>query len=321
MSVLTTTIMKVDAQKGEGNSKEYSANYRVQTDDPNDGPVTVLNGFDGPDIGDGFNVRGERDNAARCVLIHPSPVEDSKLVWDVDVTWRTPSDVEESKPGQNGKPTNDPLRFASPVELSQQQMQRPVEKAILRSTIPPRPRNTMGPVVNSAGVIYDPPLEMDYAIDVVRVTRYLNFFPSGHWRSMTNAVNRDRFTIRRRVPRLNLQFEPFQCKMQSVGGSMQFINQVPLWVVQYEIHVDKTFGWRRDVLDRGRQKRIPEGTPEFYTLGAGVPAVKEITDNNGFPLRDPVLLNGYGQPLPPGAAPIYITYSVYPERPFRNLGL
>lgn len=328
MSIIETTVLDVDVTLGDGNSKEFSGLFRVRTDDPTHGPIYIAENFGGAKIGNSYDVNGERDGGVRCVKINPRRHDDNKKLWDVAVDWNTP-DIQNEQQGidDKGRPTNDPLKFRSKVDLSVQQMQRPVEKAILRTRLRGRRINTVGPVTNSAGVPYDPPLEKDYAIYVVRVTKNLPAFPNRHWSDYQNAVNKDAWNLTRRFPKLKLKLKPYTCKMQSISGSMQLQNNKLFWQVVYEFHVDTDFGWRRDVVDKGRSRLACAGDPIpgagglVYQQRVGRPPVMTIKDDDGFPVHEDLLLDGRGEPLPCGGKPFYINYSVYPELPFKKLKL
>jgi hypothetical protein len=324
-----------------GFQREYVTVYHVTTNDQNDGPQIVVDADGLPVIGNQYTgVGNDEDLNAYCVSLTPTRVPGSLYLWRVVAKWTTipgPGLGGEGSASRKIKvnkdldePTDDPIEFHDEMEVSSASYTAPVEKAKyidgFHSNVENfRAPNSLGPVINSALAVYDPPIEKDDTRMVVRVTRNLRIFPWNDAKKYRDAVNSDTFTINRVAA--NHTFQPFTCKITSIQGTFQITNGVPNWKVTYEFQV-KEETWRYEVVDRGVVAGAREGDPNGRggTISAsdivtGVPQVRRMTDPSGLPITEPVLLDGNGQPKAPEADTVYITYAIYNEYPFAALGI
>ncbi len=103
-------------------------------------------------------------------------------------------------------------------------------------------------------------------------------------------------------------------------------NDDVFWEIEATIAVDSVFGWRPELLDRGMQARAMVGDPDGRggTISSGdiedgQPELRAITDFDGRPIQQPVLLDGKGQPLKADEQAVYLTYEHPNERAFDDL--
>lgn len=310
----------------------YRTKYRVKVSDPLDSPKTVLAYFRShanlPWPGRPFSFGNGFDVSARCKTLDPDYVENSAGWYIVSATYESASG-DEQQPGQNpdGKPVGSPFSWHDEIEVSYTQISIPVEVAIFRQFVPANIKNKflkMGqetPVVNSAIVPFDPGLEEELDIKVIRISRYLKNWDGGAANGFQGAVNNDYVTIVKPAYKFKDGFAPYQGRVKQFSGSFGIVNGFSCWRVTVEVHVNPLqFGWRRVVCDRGIARRKAPGDPGGGSLGdviaPGDPVHAPIKDDEGFPISEPVLLNGNGQPLRPGEPIVYLVYQTRKERPF-----
>ena len=81
------------------------------------------------------------------------------------------------------------------------------------------------------------------------------------------------------------------------------------WYTQCDVELEyKADGWEIDILDMG--------TYEKFNTGTDYVKRKIVDPTTGRPPDGPVKLNGGGQPLPDGAADVFLTFRPYQWVPF-----
>jgi hypothetical protein len=253
------------------------------------------------------------------------------LIWFVTGTYKSPGRDQDHHQGtdDNGKPTTDPLQFHDEIEMHYAQHSRPVLTAKLISpAFPGRQAGSYGPVTNSARSVFDPPLERDNSRYTLKITKNKKSYPSTTADTYRDTVNSDNFTISKPKLGFTRSFSKYTVKMKNIGGSLKFQNDVVFWPVAYEMEIDTEFGWRVDVPDKGFSASAKQGDPDGRggtisgaDIIAGNAQVRVLLDAAGNPVREPVFLDGNGQPLQPGADVVYLTYAIYDELPYAGLGL
>ena len=364
-----TSVSK--AWRGSGGSKEvgkrsYTVYYRVETDDATDGVKTVLNHFRDtaglPHLGDVYTYEGPgvvSDNGVNLYKIDPVRDLQSATSWNVAVHYKSPDKKEgDDPPGgvgvdEDGEPTEDPTKFHGELDVSFIDFTRPVDRAVYRGgfsnyaieTGLANPRyiqpaeqlygglDTEGPVVNSAMVPFNPPLERNATRIQLRYTKNLAEYPRAIAGIFHRAVNQEACTFHFKRQGLKWTVHPYTAQCVSINGSFQESNDEQYWRVTWQILIDEEFGFREKVVDRGLHARAMVGDPDgrggtITSVAADQVTWRRITDKSGNPVSEPVLLNGNGQPLQlkggdnfEAIEPVYITYSVYPEKPFKFIGL
>lgn len=335
MSVSSVTVKHDDWTASVTDEKRtYTGTLIVQVSSRSDGPEVVVAGCT-VSLGDTYALGNDSDSDAICTSLDPKPVGGTGKLWHVAVKYETQDGESESGQDVNGNPTNNPLEFRDEVEVNWNTYSVPVEKAIFREgfvgdALIKRPVDSEGPVHNSVFVPFDPPLERDMSRLVLRVTRYHAAFPIATAILYKDAINSDVFTVNKVPQQLGeFQVPKYAAKMRPITGVWTTVNDYDVWRTTYEVEIDFEYGWRPQVVDRGVCARAAAGDPNGRggiispsEIVEGVPQVRRMLDAEGFPIAEPVLLNGDGQPLADNEEPVYLTWSVYSrELPFDFLGI
>lgn len=334
------------AATGEGplsTQYRYNANYLFEVDEPLQGPKTILQYFrtngDLPWIGDGFDYGAEQDSNSRCKTISPDRIDKSNW-FRVKVDFE-PLESEQPDKGEdeNGNSQEDPLLWHDEIDVSYTQVTIPVELATFRGTnrngingSPMRVRalGSDGPVINSAGVPFDPGIEYEVDVKIVRITKNVAEFDGNLNNQFQGAVNNDQVVINKQPYRYRDTWGPLTARIKNISGSFQIANRIPYWKKTIEVHITPV-GWRRLIVDRGLERRqLPgdirewdaNGTPIQISDGDILPGQSHhmrIKDADGYPITAPVLLDGDGAPLKPDRPAIYLEYQTYFEIPFAGI--
>lgn len=251
-----------------------------------------------------------------------------------------PHDEEEQDQGHDddGNPTFDPNLFHDEVDVSYTQISEAVEKAVYLGGFKGvaagkvQPGDVVVPM-NSALQPFNPPLERELDIKVVRITKFRQDYDGAHFDQFQGRINKAPVTINKIQCRYRDKWGKHQARCKNIGGQFQITNGVKYWRVTFEIHVHPR-SWDEEVPDRGLHARALLGDPNGKggTISnkdnvhhIGVPALRRLVDPRGVPISDPVLLDGDGQPLVRGEGdqlePVYITYQKYPEIDFKGMRL
>jgi len=310
---------------GKSTKKGYSLSYFVVTSALTDQSPAILDYFRRtsglPWIGDRLNVLGSRDNDVECTRIEPK--REGPTHWRVAVAWQSP-DQEETRPSNDGSgnETNDPFDWSDEVSVTFSKIQVPVYKARHRGGLQGVANGIEMTPANSATVPFNPPLMRDLAVRVVRISKIRNNYDGVANGSWIDVVNNDLVQVNKPRQRFSDTWQPFTAKVENWGGTFQIINKRPCWKVDLEVHVHP-ISWRDEVPDRGLHRRANPGDADGYggnfgaLLQSQVP-VARITDKQGHPISEEVLLFGNGQPIPPNHPPVYITWQKYEERAFNG---
>jgi hypothetical protein len=321
-------------QSSNNNAKKrtYNGTYLVHVDNPEDGQTLVENDYRIPYYGKPFQFGNASDPLAFCTDKRASRVSGTRLMWEVEVTWETKDQENDDNNDDDGNPSDNPFDWRDKWSWGGAKFTGPLEKAILQSEEMPkiREKGKDGPPVNAAGDIFDPPEERDFSRGVLRITKFLENFPSSIDDEYQDAINSDTFTIRK--PGLVRRFEPYTVKMEPLSGSLNYHkaqNGVEIAYVQVEYElVFRKDGWRFKVLNRGFNRRQQAG--DQNDNGVTISSADQIAnrarravikDDDDHPPKVPVPLDWDGQPLASGKDPIFIVYSGYKELPFGKLRL
>lgn len=153
-------------------------------------------------------------------------------------------------------------------------------------------------ILNSSDEPFDPPITEEFNDLLLRGVYNVAVFNPVGASIYINAVNTDFF----------LGFSPRQIKVvtytsreiRAITGN--FYVQI---TVEFQFRVD---GWRRKILDQGYRTREADV--------AGQRVYKNIKDDEGEDITEPVLLNGFGQPLVSGAPVVRQEYDTKSLLPF-----
>jgi hypothetical protein len=328
--------------------------YLVRTDSNLDGPQKIVSYFYSqfpnlPVLGTSYAYGNDSDPFAFCNKIDPQYQSDrSRKLWAVVCTFETIDKEQEQGRDKDGNPTNNPLEFHAELDISKAQFMRPVEKAWNLTALPHRPVNTAGPVTNSAALVLDPPLEKPQTDLVYRVTKYMDHFPDAQAREYADAINDGNFTLNSTFHEFTTTFLQYEALLANLGGSFNARvvdvggndQLVKYWKNAYEIQ-SRQGGWIEEVVDRGLHAKAEIGDPDgrggvvgFKPDGSamdilefaeafppGTPLVRRLKDPWGENLEEPVLLDGAGLPLDPGASPVYLRYRTLIAKDFGALDI
>ncbi len=335
---VTDVMLRFQGQTSDTTSKKrsYSSVYRVIVDDPLDGQTVVENAPGIPFYGAFYIAGNTVDPLAVCKTKRAARVEGTRLVWDVEVQYETPDGQDNKDDAKNrdddGKPSDNPLDWRDRWEWVGVKYTKPLEKATLAENLIPKVRQmgVVGPPVNAAGTVFDPPAEMDDSRALLRITKFMKTFPSKLASEYRDAVNSD--TVRIKKPALDIMIEPYTAKLEPISGALQWWVradgvQVPYCEVHFEIVMRGT--WRFNMLNRGYFRLLFPGAKDANgrelsptDIIDGRVAQEAIRNQDGSFSDVPAMLDFDGQPLPKTSQePRYIPYIGYPELPFAKLKL
>lgn len=328
MGVLSVTEAQEAANGSveKSGGRKYSAPYLVKVEYATDGPVAILNHFrdNGPWVGSTFSYGNETDTTVKCTgITAPQRVPSSREYWTCSATYEAP-DSQEEKKDHEGNPTETPADFRMNIQSNSASFQVPVGKAWNIDAFPvpgktssfERAAGTLGPVVNSAGVVLDPPLMTQASETVWRVTGYHETLMMT-WLDDTvvNRINALELTWDELVTKHygveSDVFDPYTIKVTSAGASVKWWRDIVYYEYQFEFRIrrraeeidDIIDGWLEYVLDRGISRRAgaadPDGTGGTVNqadIEEGMARVAPILDVTGRRTPELILLDGAGQP-------------------------
>lgn len=305
----------------------YTAAYIVETNNVLDGPVTVwqyvLTNI--ATIGSAYVCGNDSDAASFLKEISiPQHEPGSQNYWSVTLSYepKPPQDDNETPRNEDGDVVDDPRDEAADISIRYALESEVVEKAIYRGGMTHGKLADGDEVVpqNSALDPFDPPLEKDSPIQVIRVKTTVDNWNGDQADTYFNAVNSERIQFKawtdctQRYARRTLKINAIDAQQiwNSVDEDYDF-------EVTIELHYKKS-GWRVEVVDRGHMTMLEAGDPDGRggtvspsDLPAGVLSKKIPVDHDGLSNIGPVLLNGAGKLLPLGDDNVYITYQLYEE--------
>lgn len=336
MAVTSVTLgFRGQSANDDGKKRTFTEVWNVETNDPLDCGQTVIEANGLPRMGEYFESGNDRDREAVVKSIAPKRSESSRLFWSVTVTYETPDDPKDEnkqKPDSNGKLTEKPDDWRPEVSVSPVMVQVPVEKATLRTELSELSFNlgkvgNDGPIINSAGIPFDPPPTIEYARKMLRITKSSLKYPADHETKYENRVNKDPWVLIlpgyiRNFSKQTVRFIPFEASLQR--QQLQNGAFIDYWQVNYNLLIDEQRGWRMKILDRGIHTFVKPGDPDgkggTWSSGdfpSGIPPLVRVTDPNGIPISEPVLFDLKGKPS--NGKPYWIEYEVYEEVSFAAL--
>ena len=236
---------------------------------------------------------------------------------------------------ENGKETKDPAQWHDEIEFTFQNTTVVAETGIIRSVYPAGTssstftRQELRHITNSAGVPYNPPLEKEWAIRVLRITKHSRNTGATLADPYINAVNSDAFVINKPIYGFRYPVAPTCAKIKNYSTAFGFENGFKFWKEVIEVHINPN-GWRRRIPDIGYHRRMAYGAPpdkhdngENVTFNeanaAGFVPYTAILCEGGHPITTPIPLNGNGQPKRQSDPHVYWFWSVEEELPFSGI--
>jgi len=334
-----------------GSGITFNVIYQVEVNDKNDGPLIVLNGEGVPRVGEYYEIGNDIDPFAFVKSVSPTPK--GERIWNVAVTFGPiePSD-EGASNGRTtagltpeGEPTDDPLMVRASMTVSTVLAQRAATRGayfgrveenvvgewnlIPEGFIPEKPPvvehpkmvcENQGhceiadktPITNSVFTPYDPPPEIDYSRTRLTIKFNLKANPDAPWGLLAyvNMINKEDVFFKDALGDTVCFAKKFCARIMGVSYEERFMKDTFYWSTQIDVLIDNIFGWRLDILDRGYCEQTYKGF--------GEESIKEnVTDQNGVPLAEPVLLDGMGGQLNTDElSAVYLQYGVFNEFDF-----
>lgn len=317
-----------------GAKRQYTAVYRVTCSTPLDNAATIVAFFQSspsvPGIGSHYYSGNDTDFGAFCNSIAPRRMSGSTNMWLVTLNFETmQAENEEQRGGLTvqGEESIDPLEWRDELSVSTHMISEAVYKAKYLQPIMFSPVNTYGPVMNTAGQVFSPPLEREVPIEVVRIEHYADYFLNdpNNWRGRVNNSN---ILVNYGYANFTRTWFKHEAKITAFDGTFQKINDVDVWRWSIEIQ-SKDGGWAVEVPNLGTAARAQAGDPDgqggFYTDGGSDPnqvpesGLRPLLSATGEPITDPIPLGADGQPQPPGTPILYLKFLREFEAEFATL--
>jgi hypothetical protein len=284
------------------------------------------------------------DNTVVCKQISPTRRPQSAKVWDVVCTYSPPESADGTD--EDGKPTDDPFAWRSFISCVMAYFQTPVWKAWNVDALPEggtgagykRPADTLGPVINSAGMVYDPPLMRETPEAVVRISgNYHQYWQSGNITKKVGRINKWPLYWHASMAKYGFGYdkhEPYCVLCSAAGADYRYENNLAFWRYTYEFRIrqraDDTNpqdGFLETILDRGLTRLANAGAPDGAgstvsgaSIKIGMAEAAGIRDWQGGRIGELVMLDGHGQPLQGSdtntAPPVYFRWRVHPYGDF-----
>lgn len=329
------------------------APYWVFCDSARDGADVVIAAMEAAGLGIGTTLRygDTRDDYLFCAEMTPNRVPGQAMTWSVVNKYAEASSTEpRTQDGPNG-PSNDPLEWYYDISQTMEAVQVPVWRAwnIDAYTGTPtgitRPAGTLGPVQNSAGLVYDPPLTTEAYETVYRISGVLDTYVAGYTEGFANHINQRRVVFSDALcleySIFSERFDVYTLKVSSAMASYFRQNGDAYWRYAYEVRYRQRAGddgsgnplylwdgWLEYVLDRGLSRWAGDGADDGLggtisgtDIEDGMAPVAAIRGPLGDRAVELVLLDGHGAPLADGEDPVNFRYRVNPQKDFSLMPL
>jgi hypothetical protein len=201
-------------------NRRYRRRLVAWTNDPNDGPETILASEGCPQIGSTYALGNDADAIAVCIDVQVEPT-DSPFVYNVTAQYDSSRVVDIG--------LSNPLNLPAEVTWTFTKQEIPLQRDFLGV-----------PLVNSSKERFDPPLTTEVSRPVLTISRNEATYDEGNSILYQDATNLD-------------VFGPagiMEAKMSSISGRKMVDIGITYWKVDYEIEFDeRTFALF--VLDQG----------------------------------------------------------------------
>lgn len=310
----------------DGLKRNYTANYRVVTDDPTTSPKAIEAHFKAttslPWYGRSWKWNGatnDSDSEAICKKLEISHRPKSGGVFDVEATFepKDGSEPNKEKPSNSpdGELTDDPLGWREQLTITYTQITEPVMWARfmgfttgVNGNDPYRGLNAMqiGALMCPQGsnlVPFNPLPEKEIDLKVIRMTKNVPNFDSNAADRWVSSVNTDLVDFSRPNLGIALKVFPLTGRLKQIGATSEFQNGRAFVRREIEIWVHPR-GWRGRLADMGLlTKPLDPADAGFVSPGDILnrkPNRVEQTvpkDADDYPIGEPILLDGFGRPL------------------------
>jgi hypothetical protein len=322
-------------------SVTYRSSYWVKCSSAADTQDTVLRYFmqnaDYPWPGRPFKFGNDFNTNMFTRTVNANYIENSDGKFRVDCTFQSLQGGDQQQQGQtpSGNNSTNPLQWHDEIHVSFTQISIPVESAIFKGFTKLGVNNKSFKqgkemaIMNSACKPFDPTIEDEIDIKVIRMTRNVEAYDDTQLTQYQGAINSDVVTINKPNYKFKTSFGLYHGRIKSLTADFQITNGIPYYKHGIEIHVypPGKYGWLRLLLDQGFEELYREGDkrPDGQTVSISeLPSnrpfeVKTITDEEGLPVTSPVRLDGNGKMLKPEDDPVYLIYQTRKLLPFSSI--
>lgn len=319
----------------------YNAAWRAKCSSASDAADTVLSHFrqdaDLPWPGRPFRFANGFDVTSITKTVDAKYIENSDGWYAVNVTFGPQKGEEQKQENQTpaGNTTSDPMKWHDEISVGFTQISIPVEAAIFKGWTklgvnnPAFIQGKNMALMNSATKPFDPTIEEEVDIKVIRITRNVRAYDGSIITQYQGALNSDRVTINKPAYKFRESFGLYHGRIKSITADFVIANGFPYYRNSIEVHVfpPGRYGWLRLVLDQGIEElykpedKRPDGTTVSFS---DLPSerqyeIKTITDEEGLPITSPVRLNGNGKALKPEEEAVYGIWQTRSILPFSSI--
>lgn len=277
-----TDVNKISAEMTEEPTghRAYTVLYEVITNDVNDGPAVVRQAATLPQIGDTYSYGNDTDQYAACVTRGPISLESAdktRKKWRVPVIY-TSRPAEGSNPANKGK--DNPVDWEWEVSASFAQN----TKAVLHD------KDGLS-VWNTAHEPFIPAPEMDDPRLVIVLKKNTPTISLLTWARYRGTVNSEPFWG---LAARQIKIMQWSWNVRRIGYVEYIENTIECHIIYDE--TGRT--WDFMPLNQGFRERLgfnPDGTWKY----------RQIRDDSGNLIRQPVPLDAFGKKLLAGADPLF----------------
>lgn len=297
-------------------AREYTRTFRVRTDDSTMAAIYVAYAPGIPRLYDSYVSfgTGEVDVYALCRSVRPEQNPIDPKVWEVTCDYatrpggspETPTGTDPTKPGGAGAADDATLRPPA-WRWGHETVRLPLRKGFDNPAIGDPNRNV--PVINSAGLPFDPLPEYDVPFRTLEYERYKTDFDAKETAKWLHAINRDEF--------LGWPVNSVQCVQYD--GQPEWFGATRLYLVKFKFRFldpDAKLKLQPEVLDAGQYKKRGDGALP------GDPIIDPVTKA---PVSRDWPLDGAGVPLAQAAVAaggaVWLTFYAYKLKDFAGLGI
>lgn len=254
-------------------------------DDPEIAPWVARNAPDIPRVGDPLSY----DPFIRCKRTGARPVGGSMVLWDVNCYYH----LQTTGTDDTGEGMSNPLEQTPKVSWSTAANAEAIDEDIHGD-----------PIVNVNEEPFDPPVQRDYSDVILQFEANQLTFNYGTAVGWRDAVNTDVF----------LGYAAGVARLMDWSAEHIYDGAFDYWRVKIKVQFRER-GWKKRILNQGLRvwtgNHNDDGSREY----------ENVTDKDGNPVQEPVLLDADGYRLPDAAMATWVEFDVYPQKAFATLGI
>lgn len=315
-------------------ARTHRITYKFICDDTDDAPKQIYDycrtHSELPWIGRTFKYGNGTDTDSLCNGVNPMYVDGSAGHWLVDFNFEPLSEAIDQTAGitNEGKESNNPFDWRDEISVGFTQQSYVIERADFMGFYGMPNVNwflRVGksyPPCNSALVPYDPGLEEENQIKVIRITKMVPNYDGDKVNPWIGTVNSGHVLINKPLYKFKEQFGPYIGYIKNISAEYDIHDGIKFYRLTTELWLNP-FGWRRIVADKGlnRRQAVGDYKPDNTQIDQGdiVPGFAHrsvIKDLDDYPITEPVNFDGNGEPLDPRKDPVWMIWRTKVERNF-----